>query len=72
MTYPLPKWEQAFNDWKSLLKAAKAENLLNDPTAVWDEAWRQASMVAQSTMQQHATPKVIRVLNEQFKRKLFS
>jgi hypothetical protein len=40
-----PEWEQAFEDWQVLLKRANATELLNDPLAIWDEAWRQAAMV---------------------------
>jgi hypothetical protein len=40
-----PEWEQAFEDWQVLLKQANATELLNDPLAIWDEAWRQAAMV---------------------------
>lgn len=39
------QWEQAFEDWERLLKVAGAEDLLDDPKAIWDEAWRQAQMV---------------------------
>jgi hypothetical protein len=38
------KWEQSFEDWERLLKTAGAEELLEDPKAIWDEAWRQAMM----------------------------
>lgn len=40
-----PEWEQAFEDWQALLKQANATELLNDPLAIWDEAWRQAAMI---------------------------
>jgi len=40
-----PEWEQSFEDWTALLKQANATELLNDPLAIWDEAWRQAAMV---------------------------
>ena len=40
------KWEQAYEDWVKLLKAADAMDLLEDPKAIWDEAFRQASMIA--------------------------
>jgi len=38
-------WEQAFEDWVALLKRANATDLLNDPKAIWDEAWRQACIL---------------------------
>jgi hypothetical protein len=28
-----------YEDWVKLLKEAKAEGLLSDPFAVWEEAW---------------------------------
>jgi hypothetical protein len=42
----MQKWEQHFEDWNRLLKTANAEDLLQDPKAVWDEAWRHVAMVA--------------------------
>ena len=44
---PLDQWETAFDDWVKLLRHANAMELLEDPKAIWDEAWRQAIMVAQ-------------------------
>lgn len=44
---PLDQWETAFDDWVALLERAEAKDLLLDPKAIWDEAWRQAIMVAQ-------------------------
>ena len=38
-------WEQAFEDWVALLKRADAMDLLEDPKAIWDEAWRQACIL---------------------------
>jgi len=38
-------WEKAFEDWERLLKVANAEELLEDPKAIWDEAWRQAYFI---------------------------
>ena len=38
-------WEQAFEDWVALLKRANAMDLLEDPKAIWDEAWRQACIL---------------------------
>jgi hypothetical protein len=38
-------WEKAFEDWEALLKVANATELLNDPKAVWDEAWRAATLL---------------------------
>jgi hypothetical protein len=38
-------WEQGFNDWKKLLQDHEAEELLKDPMAVWDEAWRHVVMM---------------------------
>jgi len=41
----MDNWEQAFDDWVVLLKRANAMELLDDPKAIWDEAWRQACML---------------------------
>jgi hypothetical protein len=43
-------WEQGFNDWKKLLQDHEAEELLTDPKAVWDEAWRHVVMVTSEMM----------------------
>ena len=41
------KQEVAFDNWVDLLKSAKAEEkFLNDPKAIWLEAWTQATMIA--------------------------
>lgn len=36
-----------YEDWCGLLKSAKAEDLLRDPFAVWQEAWH----VARATLE---------------------
>jgi hypothetical protein len=38
-------WEEAYDDWVKLLDTANAKDLLQDPSACFDEAWRQATMV---------------------------
>lgn len=38
-------WEEAYNDWVALLETANAKDLLQDSSAVFDEAWRQATFV---------------------------
>jgi hypothetical protein len=43
---PLDQWEQAFEDWVALLERAEAKDLLSDPKAIWDEAWRQAIILS--------------------------
>ena len=43
-------WEQGFNDWKKLLQDHEAEELLKDPMAVWDEAWRHVVMMSSEMM----------------------
>lgn len=40
----MPKWQRAFEDWQALLRQTQSLELLNDPIAVWDEAWRAATM----------------------------
>lgn len=43
-----PNWEKHFKEWKALLGQAHALDLLGDPSAVWDEAWRHVEMMVQS------------------------
>ena len=61
-------WEVAFDDWEKLLKDAKATNLLEDPKAVWDEAWRQVAMVAIQVAEQHQADAVATELFKRFMR----
>lgn len=42
----MEQWEKHFNDWEKLLKKVNAEDLLKDPKAIWDEAWRTATIMA--------------------------
>ena len=51
--YNKQKWEIAYEDWERLLKTAKAEDLLLDPKAIWDEAWRHAFMISLSIVHKH-------------------
>jgi hypothetical protein len=46
-----PYWEQGYDDWVKLLERANAINLLDDPKAIWDEAWRAATMVITNSLQ---------------------
>lgn len=61
-------WEVAFDDWEKLLKEAKATDLLEDPKAVWDEAWRQVAMVAINVAEQHKADEVATELFKRFMR----
>ena len=61
-------WETAFEDWQKLLTDAKALDLLNDPTAVWDEAWRQVAMGAIDVAEQHEADGVATELFKRFMR----
>lgn len=61
-------WETAFDDWEKLLKEAKATDLLQDPKAVWDEAWRQVAMVAINVAEQHKADAVATELFKRFMR----
>jgi len=63
-------WEESFEDWAKLLKTAKSEELLDDPKAVWDEAWRQAVMICIATIDQHADLLTADKLNQHILRKL--
>jgi hypothetical protein len=49
-----PEWEQSFEDWQALLKQANATELLNDPLAIWDEAWRQVAMITIGILTEHS------------------
>jgi hypothetical protein len=48
------KWEQAFEDWDELLHRANAEDLKEDPKAIWDEAWRHATFVCWAIVEEKA------------------
>jgi hypothetical protein len=37
--------KQEYDDWVALLKGTNNEDLLNDPYAVWIEAWHVATML---------------------------
>jgi hypothetical protein len=50
-----------------LLNTANAKELLQDPSACFDEGWRQASMIAMTTVQQilgNTNPDLIRILEK--------
>ena len=49
----LDQWEQAFDDWVVLLERADAKDLLLDPKAIWDEAWRQAIILSKEMQNGH-------------------
>jgi hypothetical protein len=52
--YKKQKWENAFDEWVRLLQVANAEEeMLKDPKAVWDEAWRHAFMISLSIVNSH-------------------
>jgi hypothetical protein len=61
-------WEIAYEDWHKLLTHAKATELLNDPKAIWDEAWRQVAMVAINVAEQHEADAVATELFKRFMR----
>jgi hypothetical protein len=61
------QWEIAYDDWKQLLETANAKELLQDPSACFDEAWRQASMIAIATVLQvlnNDQPELLRILEK--------
>lgn len=61
------QWELAFDDWVKLLETANAKELLKDPSASFDEGWRQAAMISLATIQQilgNANPDLIRILEK--------
>ena len=61
------QWEIEYEDWVKLLDTANAKDLLQDPSACFDEGWRQASMIAMATVQQilgNTNADVIRTLEK--------
>ena len=69
MTQP-QQWERAFDDWQRLLQTANAQQLIHDPKAVWDEAWRQATMIAMAIVTQELPSGMSVDLNQKLERKL--
>jgi hypothetical protein len=61
------QWQIAYDDWVNLLNTANAKELLQDPSACFDEGWRQASMIAMATVLQilnNDKPDLIRILEK--------
>ena len=59
------QWEIAYDDWKQLLETANAKELLQDPSACFDEGWRQAAMISIATVLQilnNDKPELLRIL----------
>jgi hypothetical protein len=66
-TRKIEQWQIAYDDWVNLLNTANAKELLQDPSACFDEGWRQASMIAMATVLQilsNSKPDLIRVLEK--------
>lgn len=61
---PKQEWEKAFDDWKRLLDTAKANELLDDPTAVWDEAWRNVAMISIATAKEFNNEELVAKLRK--------
>jgi hypothetical protein len=57
-------WEQGFNDWKKLLQDHEAEELLKDPMAVWDEAWRHVVMMTSEMMRSAGQEELAKSIQE--------
>ena len=64
------QWEVAYEDWEKLLKDANATDLLEDPKAVWDEAWRQVVMLSTQIVDMAADEKTAEKIKTQLERKL--
>jgi hypothetical protein len=64
------QWEVAYDDWEKLLKDANATDLLGDPKAVWDEAWRQVVMLSTQIVDMAADEKTAEKIKTQLERKL--
>jgi hypothetical protein len=61
------QWQIAYDDWVNLLNTANAKELLQEPSACFDEGWRQASMIAMATVLQilsNSKPDLIRILEK--------
>lgn len=63
-------WEIAYEDWKDLLNTAKASHLLKDPSAVFDEAWRQATMIITQIVAQQLSKDDAEKVNTAITRKM--
>jgi hypothetical protein len=51
------EWEKAYEDWVKLLKVANAEEeMLSDPKAIWDEAWRQVTFISWAIIEAKVPP----------------
>jgi len=64
------QWEIAYEDWEKLLRDANATDLLEDPKAVWDEAWRQVVMLSTQIVDMTADEKTAEKIKTQLERKL--
>jgi hypothetical protein len=64
------QWEIAYEDWQSLLKEANARELLDDPKAVWDEAWRQVVMLSYQIVDMNSDKETAEKIKQQLERKL--
>jgi hypothetical protein len=70
-THKKEQWEIEYEDWVKLLDTANARDLLQDPSACFDEGWRQASMIAMATVLQilgNSNADVIRTLEKRLLR----
>lgn len=65
------QWELAYDDWLKLLDRANAKELLEDPSACFDEGWRNAAMICIGTVTQilgNSNPDLIRILEKRLLR----
>ena len=65
------QWELAYDDWLKLLDRANAKELLLDPSACFDEGWRNAAMISIATVTQilgNTNPDLIRILEKRLLR----
>ena len=63
-------WEEAFEDWVKLLDTANAKDLLEDPKAIWDEAWRHATFICSSIVESKAPEDIRQEIVETINRRL--
>jgi hypothetical protein len=63
-------WEEAYDDWVKLLDTANAKELLQDPSACFDEAWRQATMVITQIVTQQLSEDDANKVNTAITRKM--
>jgi len=63
-------WEEAYDDWVKLLETANGKDLLQDSSAVFDEAWRQATFIISQLVTAQLSEVAAKELNTYIFRKM--